>query len=560
MKQKMFWSQCLIAISMALLAVALTLWPVYNMLIREAQTGLSNEWKLIAQSIDYAGNDSVGYLDSLAIRSESFRITLIAPDGQVLYDSDSKLAYEENHGDRPEVAAAFQDGTGENIRRSDTLGLNSYYYAQILSNGNVLRVSNQMRSIGAVFVSIIPYLLLTILLIVFVSMFAASRLTHYLIRPIQHLSENMSDTDQLVGYEELEPFIQKIRRQNTLIQEQFERLSSERNTISMITQNMNEGLILLDDSHNILSVNHSALSLLGAHQGDYEGKNILTLSRNVDLSISVANAIDHGESESLMIEKDGRSCLVSVSAVFREQEVCGAIILILDVTEQQRAEKIRRDFTANVSHELKTPLTSISGFAEMIKGGMVKDSSDIEKFSGRIYQEASRLIVLTDDIIRLSRIEQDGTPDMKDVDMREICDRVIQSLQFVCEQKQVELSITGDHLNIQGNPRMMEELVQNLCDNAVKYNRPGGRVNIKLSKDSEFAKLTVADTGIGISKEHQTRIFERFYRVDKSRSKQTGGTGLGLSIVKHIVECHNGNIHLRSEENEGTTITVCLPL
>ncbi len=560
LKRKMFWSQCLIAISMALLTVALTLWSVYGMLIRQAQSALSNEWKLIAQSMEYAGTDSVSYLSSLDIRSESFRVTLIAPDGQVLYDSDSERAYQENHSDRPEVSAALQNGVGENVRHSDTLGLDSYYYAQKLSDGTILRVSNQTRSIGAVLLSMIPLVLLIILLIVIMSMLAASRLTRYLLRPIQNLAENMSDANELIGYEELEPFIRKIRGQNRLIQKQFDRLSTERNTISMITQNMNEGLILLDRTHNILSVNHSALSLLGVRSGEYEGKNILTISRDAELSACVANAVEDGESGSLMMEKDGRTCLVSVSAVFREQEVCGAIILILDVTEQQRAEKIRRDFTANVSHELKTPLTSISGFAEMIKGGMVKEDDDIQKFAGRIYQEASRLIVLTDDIIRLSRIEQADMPDMKEVELRGVCDRVIHSLQFVCEQKQVTILVDGGPLNVKGNPRMLEELVQNLCDNAVKYNRPGGRVNLTLSKDANQAIVTVADTGIGIPKEHQSRIFERFYRVDKSRSKQTGGTGLGLSIVKHIVECHHGSLQLQSDENKGTTITVSLPL
>ncbi len=559
MKKRMYWSQCITAILVALVTAALTLWPVYGLLVRQARGTLANEWKLIAQSIAYAGPDSGSYLSSLNVRSDSFRITLIAPDGKVLYDSDSELAYQENHLDRPEIAAAFSEGKGENMRHSDTLGLDLYYYAQKLPDGNVLRVSNQARSIGAVFVTIIPIMLFIVLLIFIVSMLAASRMTRRFILPIQKLAENINDPVEPEGYEELEPFIVKIRRQNRLIHEQVERLRAERDTISVITHNMNEGLILLDQSHNVLSVNSSALSLLGARPGEYEGKNILMISRNTDLTACIADATEKGESGSLLLEKDGRSCRVSVSAVYRGEEICGAIVLLLDVTEQQRAEKIRRDFTANVSHELKTPLTSISGFAEMIENGMVKGETDIQKFAGRIYQEANRLIVLTDDIIRLSRIEQDGTPAKEPVELRELCDNVIRSLRFVSDRKQVELSVTGEPLTINGNPRMLEELVQNLCDNAVKYNLPGGRVDVSVRQDGSNAVLTVSDTGIGIPREYQKRIFERFYRVDKSRSKQTGGTGLGLSIVKHIVECHGGSIRLESTENVGTTITVCLP-
>ena len=477
----------------------------------------------------------------------------------MLYDSDSTLAYEENHLSRPEVSAAFAEGKGENMRHSDTMGLDLYYYAAKLPDGNVLRVSNQTRSVGAVFVTVIPLMLLIVLLIFLVSMLAASRLTRRFLLPVQRLAENINDPVEPKGYEELEPFIVKIRKQNRLIQEQIERLRAERDTISVITQNMNEGLILLDCSHNVLSVNSSALSLLGARPGDYEGKNVLRISRSTDLTACIADATEKGESGGLLLEKDGRSCRVSVSAVYRAEEICGAIVLILDVTEQQRAEKVRRDFTANVSHELKTPLTSISGFAEMIENGMVKGEPDIKKFAGRIYQEASRLIVLTDDIIRLSRIEQDGTPDREPVELRELCDNVVRSLQFVSSQKQVTLTVTGEPLAINGNPRMLEELVQNLCDNAVKYNRPGGRVEVSVRRDGSNAVLTVSDTGIGIPREHQNRIFERFYRVDKSRSKQTGGTGLGLSIVKHIVECHGGSLRLDSTEIVGTTVTVCLP-
>ena len=390
-------------------------------------------------------------------------------------------------------------------------------------------------------------------------MFVSSRLTRRLLRPIEALADNLEQGARGAAYEELEPFFAKIREQNRLIQEQVKRLREERDTINTITSNMKEGMVLLDLERGILSVNHSALMLLDAAEGVYEGKNILNLSRSELLGDCAGKALA-GAAADAVLERDGRACHIFASPV-RDAggAICGAIVLLLDVTEQQRAEQVRRDFAANVSHELKTPLTSISGFAEMMENGMADNSQDVRRFAGRIYTQAQRLIALTDDIIRLSRIERADLTENVPVELRALCDRAVETLRFTAEQKQVEIAVTGGPAPVRGDRQMLDELITNLMDNAVKYNRPGGRVDVSLSVQDGLVCLRVADTGIGIPKEHQERIFERFYRVDQSRSKQTGGTGLGLSIVKHVVERHGGSITLESVPGEGTAVTVRLP-
>ncbi|MEM1484662.1 ATP-binding protein [Oscillospiraceae bacterium PP1C4] len=559
MKRRMYWSLCITSIALVLLTALLTLLSVYRLLLWQARQDLADQHRLIAESINYAIPNEQAYFNMLDKRFNSFRITLISRDGIVQFDSENDPAEMGNHLNRPEIADAFASGTGESVRKSQTMGLDTYYYAAKLDENTVLRVSKQTRSIGAVFVTIIPLMTGILLLVVASSLALSSRLTRRLLRPIEGLAENIENTDNLQGYEELEPFFAKIRQQNHLIHQQVGHLRDERDTIKTITFNMKEGMVLLNLERNILSVNRSALSLLGVKDAVYEGKNILNISRSAELN----NCIDHamsGQSCDVMITRDDRICHIFASPVYNKQEVCGVIVLLMDVTEQQKADKIRRDFSANVSHELKTPLTSISGFAEMIESGMVGSEADVKKFAGRIYREASRLMTLTDDIIRLSRIEEGGKADMEPVELRAVCDTVVSALQFTAEQKGVTLHVAIEDVVVQGNPRMLDELIYNLMDNAIKYNHPDGHVDVTVKREAHFAAITVADTGIGIPKEHQDRIFERFYRVDKSRSKQTGGTGLGLSIVKHIVERHSGTITLESAYNVGTKVTIRLPL
>ena len=562
MKRRMYWSLCASTVAVALLTTLLTLWSVYGLLLRQAKSELADEHKLVAQTLKYEEEGALDYLGSLDIRYDSFRITLIRRDGTVLFDSDNNADGMENHLTRPEIADAFQNGTGSDVRRSETMGMDTYYYAERLDDDTVLRVSKQTRSIGAVFVSIIPLTVGIVLAVLVLCLLLSSKLTRRMLRPVEALAENLDSPGDLRGYEELEPFFGRIREQNRLIKEQMNRLREERDTIKLIISNMKEGLILIDLDRKVLSVNRSALQLLfaGEQVEDYEGRNILNVSRAPELTECVDRALA-GSGEDAVVVRNGCACRIFASPVQNaDGKVEGAIILLLDVTEQQKAECIRRDFTANVSHELKTPLTSISGFAEMIEGGMVDSSEDIKRFAGRIYHEASRLITLTDDIIRLSRIEEGGVVEMEPVELVALCRNAAESLKFTAKQKGVSIDVAGDTVSVQGNARMLDELFFNLMDNAVKYNRQDGRVQVTVQRLESTAVVTVSDTGIGIPKEHQERVFERFYRVDKSRSKQTGGTGLGLSIVKHIVERHRGTITLESVENTGTKVTVTLPI
>lgn len=562
MRRRMYQSLSISLVAVALLTALMTLTPVYGLLLRQAKKDLAIAHCLITSAVeDVTEQERATYLQTVdAQQFEGFRVTLVQPDGKVLFDSDNDPALMDNHLTRPEVARAFAVGEGEDVRRSDTMAMDTIYFAKRLEDGNVLRVSTQTRTIGAVFASILPAMMGIFILILFSSVLLSSRLTRWLLRPLDRLADDLDNTETLNGYEELAPIFEKIRTQNNLIREQVDHLRSERDTIKTITSNMQEGLVLLNLERTVLSVNRSALVMLGIKGKGFEGKHILHMARNMELGDCIDKAMK-GESADVVVERAGRAYHIFANPVHNYGKICGAIVLLLDVTAQHRAEKIRRDFTANVSHELKTPLTSISGFAEMIETGMAVSPADVRKFAGRIYQEASRLITLTDDIIRLSRIEEEeGGLDVEPVDLYTVCNNVVNALQFVAAQKEVTLSLSGERMMLIGNARMLDEMLYNLIENAIKYNRPNGRVEINIRKEAEQALVCVTDTGIGIPAEHQERIFERFYRVDKSRSKQTGGTGLGLSIVKHVVERHDGSITMVSEYDKGTRVTVRLPL
>ena len=559
MKKRIYISLCFTSLVLVLLTAGVMLWVSYGMGISQAKNSLKNQTIMIENGISFVGDEQLGYLDTEVKGLRDMRITWLNADGSVLFDTSADSASMENHSQRPEMIAALQKGEGTDVRHSQTVGQDSVYYAKRLSDGSVLRLSMQTKSVGTVFQNALPLVLGIVVMLLGACFVIASQLTKRILLPVKQLAQNIEDDQEYSGYGELEPFYHKIKEQNRMIKSQMDKLADERDRISTITSNMREGLILVDLQKDILSVNKSALSLLEVKKGDYEGKGILTLCRNVEFSHCVDQAVE-GTGCDILLENGRGSVQVYANPVFAGKKVCGGIILLVDVTQQQKAEKIRRDFTANVSHELKTPLTSISGFAEMISGGMVSSPQDIKKFAGRIYREASRLITLTDDIIRLSQIEEGTDPEKEPISLRPICENVLNTLQIIAQQKQVSLSIQGEEGQLSANPRMMEELIFNLCDNGIKYNQPGGSVKISIRQEPGEVVLSVKDTGIGIPKEHQSRIFERFYRVDKSRSKQTGGTGLGLSIVKHIVESHRGSLTLESQEGEGTEVTIRFPL
>lgn len=496
------------------------------------------------------------------------RVTLIDSEGNVDFDTRKNLKFE-NHLDREEVKEAFASGTGEATRKSDTLGKDAYYYA-IKYKGYVIRFSREFNNISSVFISVVPYVVVIAFALIVMSTVIASKLSESLIKPVNSLVESLNvlkrneksvDVPE-IEYDELRPIARTIKDLSYELWGYIASLKEEKETISLITENMVEGMILLDNYLNILSVNKSAINILNHEFVLDKTKNILQLTRNSEI-ISAIETVKSNKSPSASVTittSNQKHYKVFVNHAKSNNFVCGIIVLIVDVTESIKVEEIRRDFAANVSHELKTPLTTIKGFGEMLSAGIITDRSDISRYGSTICREAERLILLINDIIRLSEIEEAGSVKEKTpVDLLECVEEAENVLQKIAAEKGVSIEIDGESAVVNGNKSYLNELVLNLADNAIKYNNVDGHVWISVKNFDSKALLVVKDDGIGISKEHQERIFERFYRVDKSRSKQTGGTGLGLSIVKHIVNFHNGTISLKSEEGMGTEITVSLP-
>ncbi|MDR0489963.1 MAG: PAS domain S-box protein [Oscillospiraceae bacterium] len=487
------------------------------------------------------------FSDYISRNPDAPRMTVIAPDGTVLLDSRVVADRLENHAERPEVIQALQSGTGESLRYSDTLQTEMYYYAVTLSDGNVLRMSKPVKDMTYVLKMLLPATIGVTVLIILIANFAARGLTRRIIAPIEKIdfeSENSAE------YYELAPYMKKIDRQKRELDEKISALSDRAGTIEAITGNMKEALILIDDKGEALTANNSARDIFGE---DMEHKSVLYICRDLDFQSKVRLCLS-GENAEIRMERGGRVYNVFMSPVCSGGASRGAVILFQDVTERHQAEKQRREFSANVSHELKTPLTTISALSEMIESGIAKDG-DVKCFAARISEQAGRLLVLIDDIIRLSEFDEGGVAkELTVFDLYELTETVMGSLQG--NSKGIEILLTGERFDITANRRMIDELLYNLIDNGVKYNNDGGNVNIDLTRAEDgMCKISVSDTGIGISESHQPRVFERFYRVDRSRSKKTGGTGLGLSIVKHITEYHGGRIELQSAEGSGTTVT-----
>lgn len=490
------------------------------------------------------------------------RITHIDKEGNILYESDLDASTMGNHKQRPEILAAFAKGEGKAIRHSDTWGKSTYYYALRLEDGSVLRIAKEADSIFSIFSSIFPVILVIAFILFLLCLFWARWLTRRIIQPIENMAnnmtKNMSDITQNIAYDELIPFAKTIKEQHNNILKQIKSLEEENTKIQMITDNMEEGLLLLDHNKKIVIANPSVLKLFAVKENDYTGKNILYVTRNTILQECIEGALS-GVRKYVEFIVEKKQLQAFANPVISKKEVVGVMCFILDVTEKLENEKIRQEFTANVSHELKTPLTSISGYAELIEQGIVQ-TNDIKHFAKEIHKSANRLLSLINDIIQLSQLdEKKDREGFLDIDLFSIVRECISILQFSANNRKVTLSIEGEVSYILGNPQMIEELVYNLCDNAIRYNKENGTVIISVRKQKNSVILIVEDTGIGISKEHQKRIFERFYRVDKSRSKATGGTGLGLAIVKHIVEWHKAKIELESELGEGTKVIITFP-
>ena len=486
------------------------------------------------------------------LKSNRFRLTWIAADGSVIYDTQTGEL--ENHMERAEVKEAMQNGEGESRRYSSTLMEKTIYYAKRLDDGTVLRISTSSATAGKLLLGMLRPIVIVLIAALVLSLILADRLAKRIVEPLNGLDlDRPLEND---AYEELSPLLNRINRQHMQIARQLEDLNKKKDEFEQITESMQEGLVLLDQKGTILSINKAARSLFLANE-ECIGKDFITIERSYGVISAIQQAVRSGHAEERM-EQGGRIYQLDITRIESAAKPVGAVILSFDITEQENAEQNRREFTANVSHELKTPLQGIIGSAELIENGMVKPE-DMPRFVGHIRTEAQSLVTLIADIIRLSQLDEGHELPMEGVDMLCVASDAAAQLKAAAEAKHISMSIEGEACTVYGARSLLYEVAYNLIDNAIKYNRENGMVDIKVSRENKKVKLTVSDTGIGIAPEHQQRIFERFYRVDKSHSKASGGTGLGLSIVKHAVQYHHGEIKLKSELNKGSEITVALP-
>ena len=501
-----------------------------------------------ARLISFAADD--GEIERCADAKE--RVTLIKSDGTVIYDNKSDAEKMENHAQREEVREAETIGSGYAVRQSETLGINTRYYALKLENGNILRVSDTSLSVTAVILELLPPICAVAIFAFVLALILASLITKKILKPINEI--NLDDPSGIKSYEELTPFVSRIQAQQKSINRQISELTRSRREFEIIAENMSEGLVLTDINGHIITHNSSMEKFFGV-SGDLSGKNILNINRSETFRGVFESIKENRRSDSVM-EVGGRFYEITVSPVSDESgNPRGSVILAVDITEKEKREKLRREFTANVSHELKTPLTSILGISDMLKNGMVA-SEDIKGFAEDINKETSRLISLVNDIIKLSELDEDKKRDTGRVNLYEVAQDVAERIEPVAEKQGISISVTGTDAVINAGDSLIFEMIYNLCDNAVKYNHENGSVTISTGVSDEGAFVSVKDTGIGIPAAEQERVFERFYRVDKGRSKQSGGTGLGLSIVKHIAVTFGGIIKISSEEGTGTEITV----
>lgn len=478
------------------------------------------------------------------------RVTLIAANGDVIADTQAAASDMDNHADREEVKDALKYGSGTKVRYSETLTEKTIYYAQRLSNGNVLRVSTTQYTIVTIILGLMQPMIIVLVIAMALSFFLSSKVSKKLIQPINSIDLNNPENSDT--YEELSPLLHKIINQRRTIDGQIEKAKQVQEEFKLITENMSEGFFVIDKNAKLLSYNSAALKLLDASAAE---DNVLTLNRTSGFINAVSNALRGRHAENTMLHADRTYNLIA-NPVFDKESLIGAVIVIIDVTETAKREAMRREFTANVSHELKTPLTSISGFAELMKSGGIPEETVVD-FSNSIYTEAQRLISLVSDIIKISELdEKDNRLDRESVNLYELAAEVINRLKPAAEKKNISFMLKGGDAETFGVRSIIDEMIYNLCDNAIKYNKNGGSVTVTVNNDGDKAKISVKDTGIGIPKTQQDRIFERFYRVDKSRSKAEGGTGLGLSIVKHGAMYHNADISVESEIEKGTTMTI----
>ena len=510
---------------------------------------LKDELSIASVGTEQSGEE---YLSNL--KSDNFRLTWVASDGTVLFDSQADEVTMDNHLDREEIAEAFETGKGSSSRHSATLTEKTLYEAVLLSDGTVLRISVNRASGFVLLLGMMAPVIIVVIIAVIISAMLAHKMSKRIIEPLNKLDlDNPTEND---AYEEIAPLLSRIHRQNMKIERKAAELNRRKDEFELITKNMREGLVLLDKNRNVLTINSAAMTIFGTDE-KCVGSDFLVINRRHDMTSAIEKALadGHAETREKLSEKEYQ---FDISRIETDGETVGAVILAFDITEQADAERLRREFTANVSHELKTPLQTITGSAELMENGLVKQE-DMPRFVGHIREETTRLVTLVEDIIRLSQLDEQAELPKENISLIEIANEACGVLRDSADKKDITLSVSGDSGKVYGVKHLLFEIIYNLCDNGIKYTPDGGNVEVDISETEKEVTLTVSDNGIGIAPQHHARIFERFYRVDKSHSKKSGGTGLGLSIVKHSVQYHGGKISIQSEENKGTSVTAVLP-
>ncbi len=546
MKKKIFRSIITVASVVLLASIAIATSFLYKYFNTSQINQLKAELSIAANAVNYYGIESLDRFDS-----ELFRFTVVGSDGTVLYDTEADAAEMENHADRKEIREALANGKGSSSRNSATLTEKTLYEAVLLKNGDVLRISVNQMTVGALILGMLPNILVIVLIAAVAALLLSYRMAEKITEPLMKLDlEHPTEND---AYEELSPILTKIYKQHKQIKLQMEALNRKSDEFEQIISSMSEGLILLDEHGMIISMNPAAKRIFSVKDSVF-GNDFLSVDRSSEMSKAI-NGVLSGNHSEYRAQKNGNEYQFNISPITSNGKTLGAVILAFDITDKAFAERNRQEFTANVTHELKTPLQSIIGSAELLENGLVKPE-DTGRFIGNIRREATRLVNLIDDIIRLSQLDENHETANETVNLQETAKEVVEVLSVSAEKKNVTLNLTGEPLTVCGVRRYIYEIIYNLCDNAIRYNKDGGRVDIEIYREANRTAVAVRDTGIGIAPEHQSRLFERFYRVDKSHSKETGGTGLGLSIVKHAVEYHGGRIELESELGKGTEIKI----
>ncbi len=546
MTKKIFKSIMIVAGAVLIASLVVIMGCLYHYFSDVQAKQLEDELSLAAVAVEKNGQE---YLEEL--QSSQYRLTWVAENGDVLFDTKFDGNNMENHADREEIRQALQSKEGKSSRYSTTLLEKTLYCARRLDDGSVLRISVSSVTVWVLVFGMMQPILIVIVVALVLSGVLASRISKHIMVPLNNLDlEKPLENDT---YEELSPLLNRINKQHRQIDMQLSELKRKNDEFTQITHSMTEGLVLLNEKNIILSINPAALKLFHANASSVD-KDFLTVERSLNVSRAIQDAFLSGHSE-IRMEREGKEYQLHISRIESNGSVIGAVVLAFDITEAAFAERNRREFTANVSHELKTPLQSIMGSAELMENGLVK-SEDMTRFIGHIRTEAERLVTLIDDIIRLSRLDEGGDMPLENVDLYEVAVDVAAELADTAAAKDINVTVTGETVKIKSVRRLLTEIIFNLCDNAIKYNKQGGTVEVSINRQTDCAVISVKDSGIGIPPEHQTRVFERFYRVDKSRSKESGGTGLGLSIVKHAVQYLNGRIDLRSHPGEGTIIQI----